>query len=171
MKDSVLQVSVPALEEHFKVRPPSSPPQKKNKKNNLATNHPLTTLHQITTGQRHRPHRPLPIYLHPPEKERPAAVRHHQQRRGQAPRRRYRAPVRCAAYGVTKAGLNWATRKIHFENDWLGAHSSSLPYLLSLSHSHNIYNTTTYHTTVSFPLHPGPVDTDMCTYSPIPPHP
>lgn len=24
-------------------------------------------------------------------------------------------------YGVTKAALNWATRKIHFENEWLGA--------------------------------------------------
>ena len=26
------------------------------------------------------------------------------------------------AYGATKAALNWATRKIHFENDWLGAY-------------------------------------------------
>lgn len=25
-------------------------------------------------------------------------------------------------YGATKAALNWATRKIHFENDWLGAY-------------------------------------------------
>ncbi|PPQ80882.1 hypothetical protein CVT25_001891 [Psilocybe cyanescens] len=36
-------------------------------------------------------------------------------------------------YGSTKAALNWATRKIHFENDWL----------------------------VAFPLSPGAVDTDM----------
>ncbi|PPQ79770.1 hypothetical protein CVT25_003323 [Psilocybe cyanescens] len=36
-------------------------------------------------------------------------------------------------YGSTKAALNWATRKIHFENDWL----------------------------VAFPLSPGTVDTDM----------
>ncbi|KJA22316.1 hypothetical protein HYPSUDRAFT_41181 [Hypholoma sublateritium FD-334 SS-4] len=37
------------------------------------------------------------------------------------------------AYGATKAALNWATRKIHFENDWL----------------------------VAFPVSPGPVNTDM----------
>ncbi len=30
-------------------------------------------------------------------------------------------PFAGAAYGSTKAALNWATRKIHFENDWLGA--------------------------------------------------
>ncbi|KJA22261.1 hypothetical protein HYPSUDRAFT_41159 [Hypholoma sublateritium FD-334 SS-4] len=29
-------------------------------------------------------------------------------------------PFGSAAYGTTKAALNWATRKIHFENDWLG---------------------------------------------------
>ncbi|KAF8196073.1 NAD(P)-binding protein [Pholiota molesta] len=36
-------------------------------------------------------------------------------------------------YGTTKAALNWATRKIHFENEWL----------------------------VAFPQCPGPVDTDL----------
>ncbi|KJA22326.1 hypothetical protein HYPSUDRAFT_164726 [Hypholoma sublateritium FD-334 SS-4] len=36
-------------------------------------------------------------------------------------------------YGATKAALNWATRKIHFENEWL----------------------------IAFPLSPGAVDTDM----------
>ncbi|KAF8188722.1 NAD(P)-binding protein [Pholiota molesta] len=38
-----------------------------------------------------------------------------------------------AAYGASKAALNWATRKIHFENEWL----------------------------VAFPQCPGPVETDM----------
>ncbi|KJA22263.1 hypothetical protein HYPSUDRAFT_215866 [Hypholoma sublateritium FD-334 SS-4] len=42
-------------------------------------------------------------------------------------------PTGSVAYGATKAALNWATRKIHFENEWL----------------------------VVFPLSPGPVDTDM----------
>ncbi|KJA22291.1 hypothetical protein HYPSUDRAFT_41169 [Hypholoma sublateritium FD-334 SS-4] len=37
------------------------------------------------------------------------------------------------AYGASKAALNWATRKIHFENEWL----------------------------VAFPLSPGATDTDM----------
>ncbi|KAF8970810.1 NAD(P)-binding protein [Flammula alnicola] len=37
------------------------------------------------------------------------------------------------AYGVSKAGLNWLSRKIHFENDWL----------------------------ICFPLAPGMVETDM----------
>ncbi|KJA22255.1 hypothetical protein HYPSUDRAFT_41149 [Hypholoma sublateritium FD-334 SS-4] len=44
-----------------------------------------------------------------------------------------RSPTGSVAYGATKAALNWTTRKIHFENDWL----------------------------VTFPLSPGPVDTDM----------
>lgn len=30
-------------------------------------------------------------------------------------------PFGNVAYGASKAALNWATRKIHFENDWLGA--------------------------------------------------
>ncbi|KAH9478242.1 putative oxidoreductase C24B10.20 [Psilocybe cubensis] len=38
-------------------------------------------------------------------------------------------------YGASKAALNWATRKIHFENDWL----------------------------VAFPLSPGGISTDMVT--------
>ncbi|KAF9478001.1 NAD(P)-binding protein [Pholiota conissans] len=38
-----------------------------------------------------------------------------------------------APYGTSKAALNWITRKIHFENEWL----------------------------VAFPQCPGPVDTDM----------
>ncbi|KAF9473667.1 NAD(P)-binding protein [Pholiota conissans] len=38
-----------------------------------------------------------------------------------------------SAYGMSKAALNWVTRKIHFENEWL----------------------------VSFPICPGPVYTDM----------
>lgn len=31
-----------------------------------------------------------------------------------------RSPIGSVAYGATKAALNWTTRKIHFENDWLG---------------------------------------------------
>ncbi|KJA22252.1 hypothetical protein HYPSUDRAFT_41145, partial [Hypholoma sublateritium FD-334 SS-4] len=31
-----------------------------------------------------------------------------------------------AVYGATKAALNWATRKIHFENDWIVAFPLSL---------------------------------------------
>ena len=31
-------------------------------------------------------------------------------------------PLGNVMYGATKAALNWATRKIHFENDWLGAY-------------------------------------------------
>ncbi|KAF8970814.1 NAD(P)-binding protein [Flammula alnicola] len=42
-------------------------------------------------------------------------------------------PIGNAAYGVSKAGLNWLSRKIHFENEWL----------------------------TCFPLAPGIVDTDM----------
>ncbi|KJA22262.1 hypothetical protein HYPSUDRAFT_41161 [Hypholoma sublateritium FD-334 SS-4] len=42
-------------------------------------------------------------------------------------------PTGGVAYGATKAALNWTTRKIHFENDWI----------------------------IVFPLSPGPVDTDM----------
>ncbi|KAF8176061.1 NAD(P)-binding protein [Pholiota molesta] len=38
-----------------------------------------------------------------------------------------------ATYGTSKAALNWVTRKIHFENEWL----------------------------VAFPQCPGPVETDM----------
>ncbi|KJA22257.1 hypothetical protein HYPSUDRAFT_41152 [Hypholoma sublateritium FD-334 SS-4] len=44
-----------------------------------------------------------------------------------------RSPTGSVAYGPTKAALNWTTRKIHFENDWL----------------------------VAFPLSPGAVNTDM----------
>ncbi|KJA22259.1 hypothetical protein HYPSUDRAFT_186447 [Hypholoma sublateritium FD-334 SS-4] len=47
-----------------------------------------------------------------------------------------RSPTRSVAYGATKAALNWTTRKIHFENDWL----------------------------IAFPLSPGPVDTDMLRF-------
>ncbi|KJA15534.1 hypothetical protein HYPSUDRAFT_219976 [Hypholoma sublateritium FD-334 SS-4] len=46
-------------------------------------------------------------------------------------------PMGGVAYGATKAALNWTTRKIHFENDWL----------------------------VAFPLSPGPVDTDMFQFA------
>ena len=28
-------------------------------------------------------------------------------------------PVGSVAYGASKAALNWVTRKIHFENEWL----------------------------------------------------
>ncbi|KAF9474780.1 NAD(P)-binding protein [Pholiota conissans] len=46
-------------------------------------------------------------------------------------------PLEVSAYGTSKAALNWATRKIHFENEWL----------------------------VSFPLCPGAVGTDMVGHS------
>lgn len=28
-------------------------------------------------------------------------------------------PIPAAAYGASKAAINYITRKIHFENDWL----------------------------------------------------
>lgn len=28
-------------------------------------------------------------------------------------------PAQLAAYGTSKAALNWITRRIHFENDWI----------------------------------------------------
>lgn len=31
-----------------------------------------------------------------------------------------KVPVGSVAYGASKAALNWATRKMHFENEWLG---------------------------------------------------
>lgn len=34
-------------------------------------------------------------------------------------------PLGNVLYGATKAALNWATRKNHFENDWLGAYICS----------------------------------------------
>ncbi|KAH9485089.1 putative oxidoreductase C24B10.20 [Psilocybe cubensis] len=43
------------------------------------------------------------------------------------------SPVGSVCYGTSKAALHWATRKIHFENEWL----------------------------VAFPLSPGAVGTDM----------
>lgn len=40
-------------------------------------------------------------------------------------------PVGTVAYGSSKAALNWATRKMHFENEWLGeSHPSD-----TMSHS------------------------------------
>lgn len=30
------------------------------------------------------------------------------------------APFGSVAYSASKAAMNWATRKIHFENEWIG---------------------------------------------------
>lgn len=64
-------------------------------------------------------------------------------------------------YGASKAALNWATRKIHFENDWLGEPTSlflkckiQLPLLTSSK-------CFPLNFTVAFPLSPGGVSTDM----------
>lgn len=52
------------------------------------------------------------------------------------------SPIGFVSYGVSKAALNWATRKIHFENEWLSAYEMlrlcRIPsYSLSLQlHSH-----------------------------------
>lgn len=32
------------------------------------------------------------------------------------------APIGSVCYGTSKIALHWATRKIHFENNWLGAY-------------------------------------------------
>jgi hypothetical protein len=40
-------------------------------------------------------------------------------------------PIDGGPYGSSKAALNWVVRKIHYENEWLGASLSFLPSLLS----------------------------------------
>ena len=35
-------------------------------------------------------------------------------------------PVGGVSYGATKAALNWVTRKMHFENEWLGTYKHSI---------------------------------------------
>ena len=84
MKGSVSEVSVDALEEHFKVLTYSSP------KINIQVDLIILT---NNTGQRYWNHRPLPVSLQPPQKEPNPAVHPNQHRRRSIPQRRYRAPV------------------------------------------------------------------------------
>ncbi|KJA22327.1 hypothetical protein HYPSUDRAFT_186492 [Hypholoma sublateritium FD-334 SS-4] len=102
MKGSVSEVSVAALEDHFRV-------------NVIGTIVLFQSLYSLLKKS-HAP-RFIPIST--------AAAAFHSGV--------IELPFGSAAYGTTKVALNWATRKIHFENDWL----------------------------VSFPMNPGPVDTDM----------
>lgn len=65
-------------------------------------------------------------------------------------------PMGSVMYASTKATLNWVARKIHFENDWL----SESRVLSSRVYFYNYFSMRT----VSFPLSPGEIDTDMCTH-------
>ncbi len=64
------------------------------------------------------------------------------------------SPITANAYGTSKAALNFVARRIHFENDWLGAYS-----ILSAR-----WALTEIIVAVCLPLDPGPVDTDMCMF-------
>ena len=83
-------------------------------------------INTIPPGQRNRHHRPLQAVYELLKKSTTPRFIPISTSAASLDGRAIKFPKSGLEYGATKAALNWATRKIHFENEWLSAFMHSI---------------------------------------------